>query len=58
MAKTAGISVRLPDATKAAIDKAAADDSRPTASLVEKILNEWLKEKGYLKPTKSASRDK
>lgn len=48
MAKNSAISVRVPDAVKAAAEKAAADDSRSTASLVEKILTEWLREKGYL----------
>ena len=49
MAKTSAISVRVPDAVKAAAEKAAADDSRSVASLVEKLLSEHLKAKGYLK---------
>lgn len=49
MAKTSAISVRVPDAVKKAAEKAAADDSRSLASLVEKILAEWLRANGYLK---------
>ena len=49
MAKSAAISVRVPDAVKAAAEKAAAEDSRSVASLVEKLLTEHLKAKGYLK---------
>jgi hypothetical protein len=49
MAKTAAISVRVPDNVKAAAEKAAADDHRSLASLVEKLLTEHLKAKGYLK---------
>lgn len=48
MAKTAAISVRVADAVKAAAEKAAADDSRTVAALVDKILTDWLREKGYL----------
>ncbi|MBP7003435.1 hypothetical protein [Amaricoccus sp.] len=48
MTKTATISVRVPEAVKAAAEKAAADDSRSTASLVEKLLTAWLRQRGYL----------
>ena len=40
---------RLARSEKAALDKAAADELRPTASLMRKILVEWLREHGYLK---------
>ena len=33
---------------KAALEKAAKDDHRPMASLAEKIMTEWLRERGYL----------
>jgi hypothetical protein len=33
---------------KKAVEKAAKDDRRSTASMVEKILVEWLDEHGYL----------
>ncbi|MGO9685117.1 MAG: ribbon-helix-helix protein, CopG family [Beijerinckiaceae bacterium] len=45
VAKQSAISVRLPDPIKRAIDKAAEDDHRSTASLVEKILADWLTSK-------------
>jgi len=49
MAKTSALSVRVSDQVKAAVEKAAGDDQRSTASLVEKIVVEWLRKKGYLK---------
>ncbi len=48
MAKTAALSVRVDPDVKAAAEKAASDDRRTVASLVEKVLAEWLREKGYL----------
>lgn len=48
MTKTSAISVRVPDNVKAAAEKAAAADSRSVASLVEKVLTEFLKKNGYL----------
>jgi hypothetical protein len=48
MAKTSAISVRVSDQVKAAVEKAAADDSRSVASYVEKLLAEHLRAKGYL----------
>jgi hypothetical protein len=47
--KTEAISVRVAPAVKKAVEKAAQDDHRSAASLVEKIVSEWLKERGYLK---------
>ena len=49
MAKTSAISVRVPDDVKAAAEKAATADSRSVASLVEKLLTEYLRKAGYLK---------
>lgn len=49
MAKTSAISVRVPDAVKAAVEKAAAEDDRSLASYVERLLTQHLREKGYLK---------
>jgi hypothetical protein len=46
--RTAPLGLRLFPSVKEALTKAAADDSRSVASLVEKILVEWLKAKGYL----------
>jgi hypothetical protein len=48
MAKTEALSVRVPAAVKKAVEKASKDDHRSAASLVEKIVTEWLREKGYL----------
>jgi hypothetical protein len=46
---TISTSVRFLPSVKAALDKAARDDSRTTSQLVQKIITDWLKEKGYLK---------
>lgn len=43
------VSVRLPEAVKAAAEKAAADDTRSLSSLIEKLLTDFLKKNGYLK---------
>jgi hypothetical protein len=49
MARTAAIGIRVEPNIKEAAEKAAAADRRTVASLVEKVLVEWLTEKGYLK---------
>ncbi len=49
MAKTSAISVRVPDAVKEAAEKAAEADSRSVASLVEKVLTDFLRKAGYLR---------
>lgn len=49
MAKTAAISVRLPEDVKEALESAARDDVRSTASYVEKLIVLHLREKGYLR---------
>jgi len=49
MGKTPSLGVRVQPETKTALEKAAADDLRTVSSLVEKILIEWLRKKGYLK---------
>jgi hypothetical protein len=46
--KTAQVNLRLDPQLKALADKAAAADSRSLTSLVEKLLNDHLKKKGYL----------
>jgi hypothetical protein len=48
MSKTAALSVRVDPAVKAAAEKAADADHRSVASLIEKLLVEYLREKGYL----------
>ena len=47
--KLAPIGVRLAPAAKAALEKAARDDERPVATLAQKIITDWLKERKYLK---------
>jgi hypothetical protein len=49
MGKTPSLGVRVRPETKAALEKAASDDLRSVSSLIEKILIEWLRKKGYLK---------
>lgn len=49
MAKTEAISIRVEPDVKAAAKKAADDDRRTVAALVEKILVEYLAKNGYLK---------
>jgi hypothetical protein len=46
MAKTAAISVRVPPELKSALESEAEMDHRTLASLVEKILAEWLRGRG------------
>ena len=50
MAKTTPLGVRLQPETKAALERAAKDDMRSQAAMIEKILVEWLRERGYLPP--------
>ena len=47
--KTLPVSFRLPPEVKAAAEKAAKEDVRSLSSLMEKVLTEHLKAKGYLK---------
>jgi hypothetical protein len=46
--KTAQVNLRIMPALKEAAEKAAADDQRSLTSLVEKLLTEYLRKKGYL----------
>jgi hypothetical protein len=46
--KTATLNLRISPALKEVAEKAAADDHRSLTSLVEKLLSEHLKSKGYL----------
>jgi hypothetical protein len=43
------LSIRFDATVRAALDKAAADDMRPAGVLVQKVMIEWLKARGYLK---------
>ena len=47
--KTAQVNLRIDPKLKALADKAAADDQRSLTSLVEKLLTDHLRERGYLK---------
>lgn len=47
--KSTQILVRVQPTLKAAAESAAADDHRSLSSLIEKLLSDYLKKKGYLK---------
>ena len=47
--KSATVQLRIKPSLKKAAEKAASDDSRSLTSLVEKLLSDHLKRKGYLK---------
>jgi hypothetical protein len=47
--KTAQVNLRIDPQLKAAADKAAADDHRSLTSLIEKLLSDYLKRRGYLR---------
>lgn len=57
MPKTAAIGVRVDPHVKEAAERAAADDHRSVASLLEKLLIEHLTEKGYLRATRAGEKD-
>ena len=46
--KTAQVNLRIRPELKKAAEKAAADDHRSLTSLVEKLLSDYLRKKGYL----------
>ncbi len=48
-AKTVILSARVPQEIKEAADQAARDDHRTVASLLTKIMAEWLEQHGYIK---------
>jgi hypothetical protein len=50
--RTAPLGLRITPALKEALEQAAADDQRPVASYVEKLLIEHLSKKGYFTRTK------
>jgi hypothetical protein len=49
MTKSHPVSLRLPPEVKVAAEKAAKDDFRSLSSLIEKLLTEHLRAKGYVK---------
>lgn len=48
MARTNPLGVRVEPEVKEALERAAKEDDRSISSLVERILKQWLMEKGYL----------
>ena len=46
--RSAPVGLRMFPSMKDALEKAASDDHRTMASMAEKILGDWLREKGYL----------
>lgn len=48
MPKTLSLGVRVQPDTKTALEKAAKDDMRSVSSLIEKVLVDWLRAKGYM----------
>jgi hypothetical protein len=51
--KAPAIGIRLESDEKAALEAAAAADDRPLSSMGRKIIAEWLREQGFLKPRNS-----
>jgi hypothetical protein len=47
--KTVPLGLRITPTLKSALDKAAADDDRPLAAYVERVLADHLRKKGYLR---------
>jgi hypothetical protein len=43
------LSIRMDGDVRSGLEKAAKDDRRPVSHLAQKIIADWLKEKGYLK---------
>jgi len=61
MARTASVGIRIEPEFKEAIEKAARDDRRSVAGLWEKVMAEWLTERGYWptpEKSKGAARSK
>ena len=48
MAKTTPLGIRFSLDIKAALKKAAKDEARRLSNLIERIVSEWLRSKGYL----------
>ena len=46
--KTAQVNLRIKPVLKAAAEKVASDDHRSLTSLIEKLLSDYLKKRGYL----------
>jgi hypothetical protein len=46
--KTAQVNLRIEPSLKAAAEKAAGDDQRSLTSLIEKLLTDYLRKRGYI----------
>lgn len=51
MTRIASISIRVEPDLKEAAERAAKADHRTVASLIEKVLTEWLRQNGYMQKT-------
>jgi hypothetical protein len=56
MPKTDPIGVRLDPEERAALERAAAADDRPLSALCRRIVAEWLRKNGWLKPDQKPGR--
>jgi len=54
MGQTTPLGVRVDLETKEALKRAADEDDRSQASMIERILKEWLREHGYLPKARKA----
>lgn len=54
MVKSTAFSFRMHPKVKEALEKIAEDDNRSVGSLVEKILMDWLRERGLLEKASPA----
>jgi hypothetical protein len=54
MAKDAVLNMKIDATLKAAAEEAAADDHRSLTSLVEKLLSDYCREHGFLKPRRKS----
>jgi hypothetical protein len=52
--KTHQLNLRLRPSLKKLADQAAADDNRTLTSLIEKLLSDYLRARGYMEPTPAA----
>ena len=48
MVKSHSLGIRLPPEVKEALENAAKADVRSVSSMAEKVLTDWLREKGFL----------
>lgn len=56
--RSANLNLRIHPALKGAAERAAADDHRTLTSLIEKLLSDYLKARGYLPEGKKRPKEK